>query len=266
MPTPHTTLRSTTRRYLAPALALTIILAACGGDDATDTSTTSAADDAVTETTLADAATTAPEVPLDTGGVPPADYAAFRAQQTACGAETPPEAATAEFSAPDDMAIDPDSRPVATLATSCGDIVIELDPSIAPETVNSFVFLAESGYFDGTAAHRIVPGFVLQAGDPTATGLGGPGYFVPDEPPPAEVGYERGVVAMANAGPDTTGSQFFIMLADGGLPPAYSVFGRVTEGLDVLDTIAAIPTGAGPSGEQSTPLQSVYLDTVTIAR
>jgi cyclophilin family peptidyl-prolyl cis-trans isomerase len=145
--------------------------------------------------------------------------------------------------------------------------VVELDPSIAPETVNSFVFLAEQGYFDGTAAHRVLPAFVLQAGDPTATGRGGPGYSVPDELPPQGTTYERGVLAMANAGPGTSGSQFFIMLADAGLPPAYSIFGRVVDGLDVLDVIATLPLGDRSSGfsvERSVPLETLYIERVTV--
>lgn len=240
------------------------MFAACGGDDDAFAGAGATGD---TETpTTSSPATTIAEIPLDTAAIPPADYAGFRLQETACGAEAPPERILAEYPAPDDMGIDPASRPVATISTSCGDITVELDPSLAPATVNSFVFLAESGYFDGTASHRIAPGFVLQAGDPTATGSGGPGYVVPDEAPPANFVYERGVLAMANAGPNTTGSQFFIMLGDAGLPPAYSVFGKVTSGFEVLDTIATIPLGVGRSGEQSTPLQSLYLDAVTIER
>ena len=168
------------------------------------------------------------------------------------------------FDSPEDMSIDPATPITATISTSCGDIVVELDPSVAPETVNSFVFLADQGYFDGGASHRIAPGFLMQAGDPTATGRGGPGYAIPDELPAGDAAYTRGTLAMANAGPDTGGSQFFIMLDDVGLPPAYSVFGQVVEGLDVLDTIAAVPLGFNASGEPSSPLESVYLVKVTV--
>jgi len=239
---------------------LTVAVAACGGSD--DAATTTA--DVDTTATVDITSTTG--APSDPTGSP-ADYAGFRAQPTACEAEPPPEPQTLQFAAPEDMGIDPESRPRATLATSCGDIVIELDPSAAPETVNSFVFLAESGYYDGTAAHRILQGYVLQAGDPTATGLGNPGYTIADEFPPADYRYERGAVAMANAGPGTTGSQFFIMFEDaGGLPPEYSVFGRVVEGEDALDTIATVAVGPNSQGEPSTPLESVYIDEVTIER
>ena len=129
----------------------------------------------------------------------------------------------------------------ATITTSCGDIVIELDPVSSPETVKSFVFLTEQGYFDGTAMHRIMPGFMIQAGDPTATGRGGPGYFVPDEFPEAGFAYSFGVVAMANAGPNSTGSQFFIMVAEAGLSPNFSPFGNVIAGEETLFDIIRVP-------------------------
>jgi cyclophilin family peptidyl-prolyl cis-trans isomerase len=170
------------------------------------------------------------------------------------------------YSAPDDLGLDPSAPIAATIATSCGDIVISLDPAAAPATVNSFVFLATAGYFDGTVFHRILPGFVVQAGDPTATGRGGPGYTVPDELPSIGFHYGRGVVAMANAGPDTGGSQFFIVLADTGLEANYTVFGEVEDGFDTLDRIAAVPLGTNPFGERSVPLETVYIESVTIER
>ncbi|MCB1247679.1 MAG: peptidylprolyl isomerase [Acidimicrobiia bacterium] len=173
-----------------------------------------------------------------------------------------------QFTEPTDEAVGEPIR--ATITTSCGLIVIELDPELAPETVNSFVFLAEQGYFDGSVSHRVLPGFMMQAGDPTATGRGGPGYTVPDEFPEEGFVYQRGVVAMANAGSGTTGSQFFIMFdtADW-LPPAYTVIGEVVEGLDVLDRIATVPLGHAPTSPDpspSTPLETVYLETVTVDR
>jgi len=143
-----------------------------------------------------------------------------------------------------------------------------LDLAAAPEAVNSFVFLAESGYFDGTVSHRVLPGFMMQAGDPTATGLGGPGYVVSDEFPPEGTVYVRGVVAMANAGPGTTGSQFFIMFDDiDWLPAQYTIIGNVVSGLDALDRIASVPLGYGPNSADSspsTPLESIYIDSVTV--
>ena len=127
----------------------------------------------------------------------------------------------------------------ATIATSQGDISVELFVGEAPNTANNFAFLAKEGFYDGTVIHRVVPGFVVQMGDPTGTGSGGPGYRFADELASARNrGYERGTLAMANAGPDTNGSQFFICLDDVGLPPAYTVFGEVTAGMDVVDDIA----------------------------
>lgn len=197
--------------------------------------------------------------------VGPADYAGFRAQETACGAPAPPPAQPMSFAAPDDMGIPPEATVTAVLSTSCGDITIELDPSAAPATVNSFAFLADAGYFDGTASHRIVEGFMMQAGDPTATGRGGPGYTIPDELPDAGELYRRGIVAMANAGPNTSGSQFFIMHGDSALPPSFSIFGEVIDGFEVLDTIAALPVAAkAPGAEISTPVVTLYIDGIDI--
>jgi len=129
------------------------------------------------------------------------------------------------------------------VTTSCGAFTITLDPESAPRTTASFVALARKGYFDGTVFHRIVPGFVIQGGDPTATGMGGPGYTTVD-PPDAGVSYTRGVVAMAKAGNEpngAAGSQFFVVTApDAGLPPEYAVIGRVTRGLPVVERIEAL--------------------------
>ncbi|MDA0208163.1 MAG: peptidylprolyl isomerase [bacterium] len=122
------------------------------------------------------------------------------------------------------------------LETEKGTIVFELYADTAPKTVSNFVYLADEGYFDGLTFHRRVENFVIQGGDPQGTGTGGPGYRFEDELDDAYA-YDRGIVAMANAGPDTNGSQFFIMLADTPLPKAYSIFGRVTEGIDVIDSI-----------------------------
>ena len=152
----------------------------------------------------------------------------------------------------------------ATITTSCGPIVVELDPAAAPATVNSFAFLATEGYFDGSVSHRVVPGFMIQAGDPTGTGRGGPGYVVPDELPPAGFEYSTGVLAMANAGPNSTGSQFFIMIGDSGLPPQYSAFGAVVEGFDTMTAIANVPLGTSARGETSVPLATIYIESVTI--
>jgi cyclophilin family peptidyl-prolyl cis-trans isomerase len=144
-----------------------------------------------------------------------------------------------QYSAPPEMVIDPAKRYVATMSTDDGDIVIELFADKAPNTVNNFVFLARDGYYDGTTFHRVIKGFMAQGGDPTGTGRGGPGYQFADE-------FDRdlrhdgpGVLSMANAGPGTNGSQFFITHeATPHLDGRHTVFGKVVDGLDV---VLAIP-------------------------
>jgi peptidyl-prolyl cis-trans isomerase B (cyclophilin B) len=136
-----------------------------------------------------------------------------------------------------------------TLTTNCGDIEIATLPAQAPETVNAMLSLAQDGYFDSTTCHRLTTEniFVLQCGDPTATGSGGPGFSLPDEnlPEQAEANYPAGTIAMANAGPGTAGSQFFIVYEDTTLPPAYTIWGEVTEGLDVVQQVAAAGVAGG---------------------
>jgi cyclophilin family peptidyl-prolyl cis-trans isomerase len=157
------------------------------------------------------------------------------------------------------MVIDPNKRYVATMTTSHGTMVFALDPLAAPKTVNSFVFLARYHYYDGIVFHRIIPGFVLQGGDPTGTGSGGPGYRFEDElPKPGR--YQVGSLAMANSGPDTNGSQFFVISGPDGvrLPPLYSHFGDVVSGLDVIERIDAVGTRSG------TPTEQVVIESVTI--
>jgi cyclophilin family peptidyl-prolyl cis-trans isomerase len=199
------------------------------------------------------------------GGLSTPELDAFREQPTACGADRPGRPAEMEFDAPGDAGV---TGPVtAILRTSCGDITLRLDPSLAPQAVNSFVFLAEEGYFDNTVSHRVVPGFVIQAGDPTATGRGGPGYRLQDELPPAGFQYVAGTVAMANAGPNSAGSQFFLTLGDVGLDPTFTVFGTVVDGVDVMQRIASLPMGSNPGDFQpSRPLETVYLEDVEIVR
>jgi cyclophilin family peptidyl-prolyl cis-trans isomerase len=163
------------------------------------------------------------------------------------------------------MRIDPAKSYSGSLETNKGEIRVELFSDDAPVTVNNFVCLAEDGYFNNTPFHRIVKGFVIQGGDPTGTGSGGPGYKFADEPVSRD--YERGTLAMANAGPNTNGSQFFIVLDDlrGKLPKNYTIFGRVTDGMDVVDAIANTPTRPGRSGENSTPTEPITLEKVTIS-
>jgi len=169
-----------------------------------------------------------------------------------------------QYDGPPPMTLDPDPTYTATIETNYGDIVAELYPKDAPQAVNSFVFLARDGYFDGVKFHRVVSGFVIQSGDPTGSGAGGPGYRFADEPVTRD--YETGTLAMANAGPDTNGSQFFITLADlrGKLPKNYTIFGRVTGGMDVVDSIGNVPVTANQSGERSSPTVDVQITTVKI--
>ena len=193
--------------------------------------------------------------------------AAFVAACTGAGASPSAVSATIAPSAPASAAAPsgsaaggtcPTSQPSAmpagqaatvTLETSAGPIVIKVEGSLGPNAAGNFVALASCGYYDGVIFHRLVPGFVIQGGDgqygrqpnvdPAHVGSGGPGYAFPDDP--VNVPYARATVAMANSGPNTNGSQFFIVLADAGLPPQYSVFGHVTSGMDVVDKIAAMP-------------------------
>ena len=151
---------------------------------------------------------------------------------------------------------------VITLRTNCGSIAITTLPDKAPLTVASEVFLAQDGFYDGTSCHRVTTEgiFVLQCGDPAGDGSGGPGYSVPDENLPAAEGvnYPAGTVAMANAGPGTAGSQFFIVYADTALPPGYTIWGTVTDGLDLVRGIAA--AGVAGGGGDGRPAQPVFIE------
>jgi cyclophilin family peptidyl-prolyl cis-trans isomerase len=198
----------------------------------------------------------------------PATYDDYRNQETACGAEQPPPEQVMTFAAPEDQTDITDSSTVtATLVTSCGEIVIELNNANAPETVNSFVFLAREGFYDGQVIHRIAQDFLFQTGDPEADGTGGPGYVSTDEFPDEDFVYEEGVVAMYSRGARSTGSQFFVVTGPDGqfLTNQFNVLGTVTSGQEAIDLIMAIPTAtASGSAEQSRPLESVYIESITI--
>lgn len=168
-----------------------------------------------------------------------------------------------KFDAAPEMGIDPSKRYTATMETSMGTLVIALDPIAAPITVNNFVFLAAQHYYDGIIFHRIINGFVCQGGDPDGNGRGGPGYrFVDELPKPGK--YQIGSLAMANAGPNTNGSQFFIISGPSGvqLPPAYSLFGQVVKGLDIVEMMQNVPTGPGDRPKDDVVIRSV---TITVA-
>ncbi len=166
---------------------------------------------------------------------------------------------TQQFSEAPPLVIDPEKRYTAEMTTSKGTITIALDAVAAPKTVNNFVFLARWHYYDDVVFHRIIPGFMVQGGDPEGSGRGGPGYRFADELP-APGRYEIGSIAMANAGPDTNGSQFFIVTgADGvGLPPNYSLFGKVVAGLDAVKEIESVGSRSGA------PSEPVVIESVTV--
>jgi peptidylprolyl isomerase len=179
---------------------------------------------------------------------------------TECPAPDGSSPRTTRFDAPPPMCIDPDKRYTAELVTSLGTLVIALDAVAAPKTVNNFVVLSRYHFYDGVVFHRIIHCFICQGGDPEGSGRGGPGYRFEDElPQPGR--YEVGSVAMANAGPNTNGSQFFIVSGQSGvrLPPQYSLFGKVVKGLEVLDQMEKVPTGPGDR-----PLDDVVIQSVTI--
>lgn len=160
------------------------------------------------------------------------------------------------------MLIDKNKTYTATLNTTAGAIKISLNAAATPITVNNFVFLAKKNFYDNTIFHRVIKGFMIQGGDPKGDGTGGPGYKFDDEPFAGE--YTRGTVAMANAGPNTNGSQFFIMHADYPLPRNYVIFGQVTEGLDVVDKIAEAEVAENIMGENSQPVEPVAVQSVEI--
>jgi cyclophilin family peptidyl-prolyl cis-trans isomerase len=149
----------------------------------------------------------------------------------------------------------------ATIQTNHGTFTIEFEPEAAPNTVANFEKLARQGYYDGVIFHRVVAGFVIQGGDPTGTGRGGPGYAFADELPGKDLDYAKYTVAMANAGPNTNGSQWFVCTADlrGKLPKNYTIFGRVTGGTEVVDRIGAVPTD-----RNDRPLEEVRMEKVTV--
>lgn len=231
-----------------------VIVATTGGtDSATSTeapASVPAPSDAATE-------------PADAAAEPSTDEPIEEPAVLNCGPALPTRADDITFTEPGDT--EPGTS--LTLTTTCGDIVIALDPA-APETVRSTTFLAEQGFYDATACHRLTTAgiYVLQCGDPAGNGTGGPGYTVPDEnlPREGEANYPAGTVAMANAGPGTSGSQFFLVYEDTTLPSAYTVFGTVTQGLDIIQEIASVGTEDG--GQDGRPRQPVVIEKASIQR
>lgn len=239
-----------------------LYVAARGGDDETET------EDVATEEVVEESTTTTAAGPVSAISIP-APGGAIDGTTECPAADGSSERITSFAEAPP-MCIDPTASYTATIATTAGDITIDLDAEAAPETVNNFVVLARYHYYDGTPFHRIIPGFVIQGGDATgpSPGLGNPGYLIEEEPPPApaegETAYDVGSFAMAKgAGPAATGAQFFVVTGESGaaLPPEYSLFGEVAEGMDVVSTIESIPTTGSP---QDAPTEEIYIESVTI--
>lgn len=165
------------------------------------------------------------------------------------------------------MTLKADTQYEAVLHTSEGDFTVELLSEQAPLTVNNFVFLANDGFYNEVIFHRVIKGFMIQSGDPTGTGMGGPGYRFADELPPA-LPYEPGVLAMANAGPNTNGSQFFVCTGENckhlNNSPNYTVFGRVSAGMETVLTIDDTPVGLSQTGERSSPKKEVKIKSIEI--
>ena len=167
---------------------------------------------------------------------------------------------TQQYSSPPEMTIDPSIKYTATIHTDKGDMSLELLPADAPITVNNFVFLAREGFYTGGGFHRVIKDFMVQGGCPKGDGTGGPGYRFQDEK--VTRSYTKGTLAMANAGPNTNGSQFFIVHGDDvGLPPNYTIFGMLTEGLDVLDALATSPVGGR---ENSSPTERLGITSIEV--
>jgi peptidyl-prolyl cis-trans isomerase B (cyclophilin B) len=229
---------------IALVISLIVLLAAagCGSDDEPEASEETTAESAAGDTAGG-------EEPAPSGDATCADVDAPAPRED--GGATAPE-----------ERLDPETTFTLAFETSCGTFTVTLDQASAPATSASLVALARDGFFDDTVFHRIVPGFVIQGGDPTQSGSGGPGYSTVDAPAQDAV-YGRGVVAMAKTGvepPGTAGSQFFVVTADAGLPPEYAIVGRVTDGLDVVDAIDA-------QGDAATelPLKPIVVESVTVA-
>lgn len=180
---------------------------------------------------------------------------------TPSNTQSPAPSSPKQFTQPQ-VVIDQSKTYTATLHTGAGDIVIQLDTQTTPIAANNFVFLVQKNFYNQTIFHRVINGFMIQGGDPQGNGTGGPGYKFPDEPITGE--YNRGTVAMANSGPNTNGSQFFIMHQNNSLPKNYVIFGQVIQGMDVVDAIAAAPVVPGLNGEKSQPVTPVTINSVSL--
>ena len=253
---------------IAVALIAVVGIAWLGGAfDGDDDETVTGADPLSTE--LDQFGDTVPTASLPTDTLPSDtvshELPAPPADPSECPAADGSAAQQRDFTSAPPLCIDPAKTYTALVSTNHGDFTVELDSAAAPITVNNFVVLARYHYFDDTVCHRIIPDFVVQCGDPDGTGSGGPGYAIADELPAAGA-YQIGSLAMANSGPDTNGSQFFVITGESGaaLEPNYSLFGHVTEGLD--DTIPALDALGNPDQAANgvPPLEEVRIESVTI--
>lgn len=215
-------------------MALVAIAVACGDDDE------DVGDDPDAFATDTPAATAPPDGEPTEPANDPSDCPAPTG-------EAPEPDVSKQYDAPEDQGIDPSKEYLATVKTERGDFTIRLRPDLAPQHVNSFVFLAREGFYDGVTFHRVLPGFVAQAGDPTGSGEGGPGYTIPAEFTD-EVAYARGTLGMARTNdPNSGGSQWFITFGETpSLNGAYTIFGEVTEGMDIVDCITARDPSVNP--------------------
>ncbi len=198
----------------------------------------------------------------------PAPPANQPAGQDSTPATPPGPTGEKKYEKPPAMQIDPKKQYTAVISTTMGDITVQLFAKDAPKTVNNFVFLAKDKFYDNITFHRVIKDFMIQTGDPLGTGMGGPGYTFEDELNNGHK-YEPGVVAMANAGPNTNGSQFFIGSGEQvtGLKnyPNYTIFGKVTGGMDVVQKISAVKVKPNAAGEKSAPEQPIKIKTITIS-
>jgi cyclophilin family peptidyl-prolyl cis-trans isomerase len=251
------------RAALAIAVSVLIVLAACGDSDdgndnaGTDDDTTSdevAIEDPEPTVTVESDEAESTEVPESTDDVESV-VEEESVQQPSMQWDQPPE-----------MQLEDGANYQAVITTNRGEVVVNLLQDDAPLTVNSFVFLSGQGFYQNVPFHRVINGFMIQTGDPTGTGAGGPGYRFEDEPVTHE--YTPGAVAMANAGPDTKGPQFFIVHGDlrGQLPPNYTIFGEVVDGMNIVDEIANVPVQPSRTGEMSSPTEDVFIESVEIRK
>jgi peptidyl-prolyl cis-trans isomerase B (cyclophilin B) len=199
---------------------------------------------------------------ISRGGGDSGSSSSTAASADGCEQVEAPAPKKASFKAPKQV-LQKGEEATAVVETSCGSFEIALDTARAPKTANSFAFLADEGFYDGLTFHRIVPGFVIQGGDPLGNGTGGPGYDV-DEKPPASLAYTKGVVAMAKSSaepPGRSGSQFYVVTgADAGLPPEYALVGKVSEGMDVVERIGKLGTAS------EKPKQTVLIEKIAIEK